>query len=568
MNRSKLIDRMRRLAWVAVATVAAITLSSCVSIPTGGPVLTGREVSEQSLDTGSEVIPEGPIAGAEQEVILSGFLAAHSGSGNFDVARQFLSSDFADEWDPRESVLVRTGGTDLERLNATAIAYNIVVSAIVDRDGLYTPYPSEPQTLDFQFVQENGEWRISAAPDGIVLSAGTFARLFKAYPLYFLDPAREALVPDLRWFPGGAAATRIVSALLNGPPAWLEGAVVTAFPEGTQLSAPRRVAVNSDVAVVNLTDEVLSANESQRQLMRVQLEASLSKIGSIPSVELSVGGVPLAMGPIGQSAPQLRPQVDSRMLVLRDGEFGYLANNKVTPIEGISDKVVATKPTEATLGVDGTVAATLGAGGAYLVRSEVQEPLLVDARPGLIAPTLDRFGYVWTVQRSDPGSIHVSDRDGNQLPVQANLPGDAEIVSLEVSRDGARIAALLATSAGPRLVVSSIIRDQNQDSVPIALGSEPRVDMTVDSGTAIDATWVDELSVAVLSDVGGKAEVVSIQVGGVRKDLGSPGEGAVAVVGGNNENGLRVLGADGVVSSRRGSGWQGGVTVSLLATQR
>ena len=566
MNRSKLNDRMRRLAWVAVATVAALALSSCVAIPTDGPVLTGRGVSELQQDSGSEVIPEGPTAGAAQEAILSGFLTAHSGSGNFDVARQFLTSDFAEEWDPRESVLVRSGSTDVERLSETGVAYDIIVSAIVDRDGLYTPYPLEPQTLTFQFEQENGEWRISAAPDGIVLSAGTFTRLYRDYPLYFLDPGREALVPDLRWFPRGTAATRIVSALLNGPPAWLEGAVGTAFPEGTQLSTPRRVAVESSVAVVDLTDEALSANESQRQLMRLQLEASLSRIST--SVELSVEGNPLAIAPLGQSAPRVRLPVDPRMLVVRDGEFGYLSNDRITVIEGVSNKVIATNPTDVTLGARGTTAATLGDGGAYLVRADAQEPLLVDSRPGLIAPTLDGYDFVWTVQRSDPGSILVSDRDGNQAPVQTALPRDAEIVSLEVSRDGARIAALLATSDGTRLVVYSILRDQNQDSIPVALGSEPRVDLIVDNGTAIDATWVDELWVGVLTSEGGETEVSSIQVGGARKGLGNPGAGAVAIVGGNNENSLRVLGADGVVSSRRGSGWQSGVTVSVLATQR
>ncbi|HEU4807591.1 MAG TPA: LpqB family beta-propeller domain-containing protein [Homoserinimonas sp.] len=567
MNSAKLSRRMRRLALVAGVTLAAMALSSCVTIPTGGPVITGREVSEQELGPGSEVIPEGPVAGADQETILSGFIAAHSGSGNYDAARQFLSNPLAEEWEPRESVLIRTGNTDIERLGETAMAYNIVVSAIVDRDGLYTSYPAAPQTLAYEFVQEAGEWRISAAPDGIVLSSGTFSKLFSGHTLYFLDPARQFLVPDLRWFPGGTAATRVVTALLNGPPAWLEGAVGTAFPDGTQLSSPRRVAVEDDVAMVDLTEEALAANEGQRQLMRVQLEASLGKVPSISSVELSVGGTPLSITPLGRTGPQLRPQVDSRMLVLRDGEFGYLANNRITAIDGLSEKIIATNPTEVTLDSSGTVAATLGAGGASLVRADADEPTLIDSRPGLIAPTLDGYGYIWTVQRSAPGSILVTDREGKQSAVQTTLPSDAEIVSLEVSRDGARIAALLATNAGTRLVVASIIRDQNQGFVPISLGSEPRVDLIVDGGTAIDATWVDELSVAVLSRISGAAEVTSFEVGGKRTDLGNPGA-AVAIVGGNGENGLRVLGADGVVSVRRGSGWQSGTAVSLISTQR
>jgi hypothetical protein len=568
MRSSRFTTRMRRLSLVAVATVVAVGLSSCVTIPTSGPVVIGREVSEDGSGPRSEVVPEGPVAGADQEAILRGFIDAHSGSGNYDVARQFLSSTLADEWEPRESVLVRAEATNtrIDRLGDNAVEYDFVLAATVDRDGVFTAYPSAPQTLGYEFVQEGGEWRISAAPDGIVLRNGTFFELFSRHSIYFLDPTRQALVPDLRWFPGGTAATRVVNALLNGPPEWLQQAVGTAFPEGTLLSSPRRVAAE-EVAVVDLTKEALASNEAQRQLMRAQLEASLGNIRNITSVELSVGGTPLTISPLGPSAPQLRPQVDSRMLVMQEGEFGYLANERITPIDGLSEKVAATNPREATLAENGTVAATLGDGGVYLIRTSTQNPVLVDGRAGLIAPSLDRYGYIWTAQQSDARSIRVIDLEGNQTTVQTTLPADADIVALEVSRDGARIAVLLSTSAGTRLVVASIIRDQNQEYVPTSLGSAPRIDLIVDSGTAIDATWVDELTVATLSRVGGETQVNSLEVGGVHTELGSPGP-AVAIVGGNNENSLRVLGENGVVSVRRGSGWQSGPTVSLIATQR
>jgi hypothetical protein len=484
------------------------------------------------------------------------------------VARQFLSRGFADTWDAGESVLIRTGSATTERLGENTIAYNIVVSATVDRDGTYNEYPVAPQSLAYEFVQENGEWRIDAAPDGIVLSTGTFTNLFSEHTLYFLDPNRQALVPDVRWFPSGTAAFRVVSALLNGPPAWLQGAVGTAFPEGTQLSSPRRVAIEDNgVAVVDLTEEALSANETQRQLMRLQLEASLGAVPSVSTIELTVGGTPLMIAPMGPTAPQLRPQVDSRMLVLRDGEFGYLANDRITVIEGLSEKVVATNPTDVTLSSTGTVAATLGENGVSVVRAGVDNPVLIDDRPGLIAPTMDGYGYVWTVQRSAPGSIRVSDLEGNQFAVPTTLPSDGQIVSLEVSRDGARIAALLATDAGSRLVVASIIRDQNQAYLPVSWGSEPRVDRIIDSGDALDATWADELSVATLSRVNGTTEVVSHQIGGKQNDLGNPGP-AVSIVGGNTEASLRVISEDGIIFSRRGSGWQSSGEATLIATQR
>src|SRR5690554_728310 len=155
MSRRFPANRMRGLALVAASAAAVLTLTSCIAIPNSGAVITGREVSEQGLERGLEVIPDGPIAGADQQAILSGFIAAHSGSRSYDVARQFLSRDFADDWAPGESVLIRTGGATMERLGENTMAYNIVVSATVDRDGMYNEYPVAPQSLAYEFVQEN-----------------------------------------------------------------------------------------------------------------------------------------------------------------------------------------------------------------------------------------------------------------------------------------------------------------------------------------------------------------------------------------------------------------------------
>jgi hypothetical protein len=408
--------RMRRGVAIALASLVAATLSACVGIPTSGSVIAGRAVSEQEPG-GVEFVPEGPVSGADQETILRGFVAAFNGSGDYEVAREFLSGGFAGQWNPRESVLVRTGSVRYNQVDDATMDYTINTSAAVDANGTYTAFPSAPQTQRFHFVQEEGEWRISSAPNGIVLSSGTFATIFSEHILYFLDPSRQSLVPDLRWFPGGTAATRIVSALLAGPPPWLLGAVGTAFPDGTQLTSPKRVAVDSDVAIVDLTADALEANREQRQLMRVQLEASLGRLASISTVSISVDGTPLVIADLGADAPQSHPQVDGRMLVFKDGQFGYYANGRLAPISQISEQVAATSPTDAILGAGGAVAATLGKAGVYIVvaaepDSAPPQAMLVDPRPGLIGPSLDPYGYVWSAQRSSPASIRVFTQQG------------------------------------------------------------------------------------------------------------------------------------------------------------
>lgn len=556
----------RRLTAVAIACLLGVVLSACASIPHSGPVITGDEVSERELG-GTEFVVAGPAAGDSREQILQGFIDAYKSSGDYEVARQFLSSSFVSEWDPRQSVLVRTGSERLSVIDETSMHYVISTNASVDAAGIYTPFPDAPATLRYEFVQEDGEWRISSAPDGIVLAGAAFRTIFGQHVLYFLDPSGKNLVPDLRWFPSGTAATRIVSALLAGPPPWLQGAVTTAFPDGTQLTSPKRVGVESTTAIVDLTVEALAADATGRQLMRLQLEASLGRVASISSVSISVNGAPVAIPDATAGLPQAHPQVDSRSLILQGDQFGYYANGRVAPIEQLSDKAVALAPTAATLGSSGTVAAVLGRDGVSLVRASQEAPLLLDTRPGLIAPSLDGYGYVWSVPADQPTAIRAYDFDGEQTDVSVTLPTDARIVSFDVSRDGARAAVLLSTAAGPRLIVAAIIRDPNQAQAPLTLG-EPIIDTTGDGGDAIDATWLDEITVATLTNDAGASTVLAHRIGGEHTELGNPAP-SVSIVGGNGESGLRVLGADGIISARRGSGWQQtDIEASFIATQR
>jgi hypothetical protein len=560
-------DTTLRRSLVAVVCVLGMLLTGCVSIPRSGSVMTGQEVSERRLDP-TEFVVSGPAPGATRDQILRGFIDAYKSSGDYEVARQFLSSTFVNEWDPRQSVLVRSESSS-ERfvdISETAMQYVVTTDAAVDASGVYSPFPDATATLRYEFVQEAGEWRISLAPDGIVLADPAFATIFSEHVLYFLDPGAQNLVPDLRWFPSGTAATRVVSALLAGPATWLQGAVTTAFPDGTSLSSPKRVGVESGVAMVDLTVEALSSDSTTRQLMRHQLEASLS-LPSISSVSISVNGAPVPIPDAGGGLPQAHPQVDSRPLILQGDQFGFYANGKITAIDQLSDKVVALGPRAATLGSSGTVAAVLGVQGASIVRSSQDAPLLLDNRPGLIAPTLDSYGYVWTVPADQPSAVRAYNFDGEHVDVVVTLPADARIRSIEVSRDGARLAVLLATGAGPRLIVAAIIRDPNNSQAPVTLG-EPVLDVADGSGDAVSVTWLDEITVAVLSNVASISVVTEFRIGGERSELGNPPISA-AVVGGNGESGVRVLGADGVIFARRGSGWQQtGVEAAFIAVQR
>ncbi len=561
-------DVLRRVTATVTILLLTASLAACGGIPTSGGVQAGGALTEEP--TGDFVFnPLGPSPDADQRAILEGFIAAFTGpQGDYQVAREFLSADFKKEWDPRHSVLIRTGSPTITQIDGLTMDYAFTPKAQLDEFGAYSVTGSVSQTLQFQFVKEKGQWRISQAPSGIVLPESTFLSIFSKHALYFYDLSLRNLVPDERWFAGGTTATRIVTALLVGPPEWLKGAVVSQFPDGTQLTPATTVTIDSTVAQVDLTSEAAGADERQRQLMQLQLSESLVTVPGIASVEISVAGSILAITPMGSDSPVTQRPVDSRPLVLAGGKFGFLSGGEVSPIANLSDAIIGQNPSAVAVGEDATVAAVLSEGGVSVVRAGQSNVRKIDGRAGLIAPAIDDYGYIWSVPRSSPSDIIAFDYEGAGQPVAVTLPSGTNIVSLDISQDNTRLAVLLQTLVGPRLIVAAIIRDPARGYLPTSIGT-PVLDTLIDSDTAVDATWIDRFSVATLTDADAGSMVTAFEIGGQRVSLGRPAAVSVAIVGGNGKTGLRVLGSDNLLESPRGSSWQATSNkVDLIASQR
>jgi len=196
----------RRLAVLLLLPLLlpALLLSGCVSVPFAGGVDPGGPI-EGEVDVDFDFLPSGPSAGATQEEILRGFLAATTAAqDNYRIARSFLAEDVADAWNPYDSTLVRAREGAVERLDDATLTYSVPIVASVDAVGRYSVADStSSQTLPaFRFVQEGGEWRIAELGDGIPdLAAGVPQRVQPAHDLLlgFRVPqpgARPAVVPD------------------------------------------------------------------------------------------------------------------------------------------------------------------------------------------------------------------------------------------------------------------------------------------------------------------------------------------------------------------------------------
>jgi hypothetical protein len=567
------LSRPARRRFVALAVLPAVLLTACVSVPFSGDVEAGGEV-DTGVNVALDFLPSGPSEGASQEELLAGFFAATTASqNNYRIARSYLADDIADVWNPYAITLVRSREGFVERVDDETLSYSVPITASVDAVGRYAVADvATSQTLpEFRFVQEGGEWRIAELGDGILISQQAFPSVFSQHTLFYWDAAFRNLVPDLRWFPTRAeVATRIVRAVLEPPSTWLgQGATVSAIPEGTKLAlAP--VTISAGVAQVDLTNEVLALGDRERQRLRLQIAASLRGVSGFVGVEITVDGNAVAIPDWTADAPDIVPQVDPRVLALSDeGEFGFAARDGIEPIGALSDRVLELGATAVTLARTPTLAAVLAEDGVWAVSTGDAPSVLLDNRAGLIDPSIDGYTFVWSVPTLG-GEIHATELDGTIHVVESALPDDTRIVSLDVSRDGARVLIMLEGVVGPRLVYAAVIRDEGS-SVPIRLG-EFR-DLPLNGERPIDAAWVDEVRVASITASGvvdDEQRLVELhEIGGRSRPLGLPPE-ATQIVGGNGGvEGIRVLGSAGIVFEPRGSGWQNtGLRAIFLGTQQ
>ncbi|WP_165384995.1 LpqB family beta-propeller domain-containing protein [Cryobacterium sp. SO1] len=549
---------------LAVVTALTLLLGGCSSIPRNGVVQAGQDVVAGE-NPAPVFLPDRPRDGASMEEILTGFIgAATSPDNNYEIAREFLTADFSDTWKSDSGVTVEDGsGRIIAPVDETAMLVSVRPVAEVNSIGEYhEDVASANVQLRYEFAQVDGEWRISAAPNGTVLDQSTFEDVFSAQSLYFFDPDYQFLVPDVRWYPRGASMpTKIVNGVLSGPSEWLAGAVTSAFPEGTALTADAVTVVARD-AKVDLNSEALNADAVALQRMKSQLENSLPA-GLTVTITINRNSQDIAA--LGGNEPQVNPRVDARALVLRDGEFGFLAatGKTISLLSGLSESIAALTPSAVTLSPSQTAAAVLTGSGVYGVRVG-EDARQLDPRLNLLAPSIDGSGYVWSVPTDRPNELFVYNTQGAAQAVPTPWQDASAITALKVSRDGTRVIALLRAAGELRLVMAAVLRE---NGAPVGLGDP--VQLAADTGTPVDATWIDQATVAYLSlQPDGENRITAHEIGGASVQLESSA-GISTITGSNLLRDLRALSVDGSLLVQRGIGWQERIdAVTLVATQQ
>ncbi|MFB7250267.1 LpqB family beta-propeller domain-containing protein [Microbacterium sp. NPDC056234] len=543
---------------VAVVVLAA-ALTACAGLPTSGPVQAGLPVGDVEADSPFTERASSPISGAGPEVIVAGFLEASiTPTDNWSIAREFLTSDLADTWRPGAGITIDVAGSrsyassvdtpeELDSADEADVRVDLDQRASVDADGRYTEAAGDTE-LAFRLERDDdGEWRIASAPDGIVLDEGSFQQVYSRYSLQYYDQSWRHLVPDVRWYPRGSnVATSITQAAIEGTPSdWLQPAVHSAFPADVLLDG-NSVPVTEQVASVALTDAALSLDAATLARMRTQLEKSLAATG-VSEVRFTVNGSELDADEAGLASDSS----DVSTIVLTEDGFGSLVGGEVTPIAGITEPLAQFDEPVSAIDLaqgEGLAAVQLSTGAIWAITNSKANEL--DARPGLVEPSIDPYGYIWSAPTGDPQDVHAWTEDVTSPDIVDAWPEASAISALRVSTDGVRIAALVTIGGRQSVVTAVILRDDS--NVPTGFG--PTHEVVELSTPAQGLVWLGADSLGILTE-GDEAALRMQIVGGPGSEQTAP-NGSASFAGAKSPAGVRILGADGTLFAPRASAWQ------------
>ncbi|WNM23866.1 LpqB family beta-propeller domain-containing protein [Demequina capsici] len=562
---------MRLRLWAGTALVAL--LAGCATIPGSGPVNVG--ITSAPEEGSFLPLAEGPKDGADPQAIIQGFIAAlPSGfDTDFSVAREYLTPEASRGWNPEASVMVFGSGSLIPTVDqtGTSAVLPVPVTATIDADGRLVEAPDGAETtLDFSLTQgADGQWRISELADGSLLAETFFESLFRRVGLVFATTDGSTQVAETRWFPETNAATRAASELVVGPSPWLADAVSTGFTAAASLEVDS-VVVTDGVAAVRLASDAASS-ASEVELGLAQLQATLTALPDVTSVDVTIGGVPVEAGSASilasaQVPSELAAAIVGSRLGLWDG-----TSLRVTPDSAGALPASATglaqsySGSQTALIVDGTqlvVTSALSVGMSGLVPSDStsadpstpMELETIATGASLVAPSYDVDGWLWTADAGGGAlsAYPVDGISGEAVQLEAEWLQARRIQALAVSRDGARVLVASTVAGQPVMEVAGIVRDAS--GTPVALTEPLQVGVSAGASTAV--TWIDSSTVAALgSRVDGGATPLWIATVGGLTEASTAASDATALTARSGTTSLTVLSAEAGALARSGTGW-------------
>lgn len=495
---------------IVLIAALVLALAGCASLPTSSAPAP-FDVSARD-GSGVQFSAEGPADGSDAETLVSDFLLACAAGPQDDyaTARLFLSSASARAWQPETEILVYdtdtapsvTAGSESD--SGVEVTVSVLGVASIDASGFLTRADASTVSRTFSLVRENGQWRINAPDNLVLMSRAAFTALYSLVNLYFPTAEGTDLVADPRWYPSRRLASHLLAGLVAGPRQPLASVAANAIPAGTTVPS-HGVEVNDGVARVEL-NAVMPTTEGARASLLWELTRTLTQAGDVSQVSVTLSGEVLESRGI-PSVPAY--SLDTLVGAGPDG-VGIVSASGVTNLGGVSD---ASNPTVSP--VDSSLVAWSGADGVYAQRAETSVAFLPGNAP--LGPSVDRYGWVWGPALSS-SSVSVGGGSDGAFTVDIESKSAGEIRAVRISPDGTRALVIRGNEPGAWVGVV----ERGADGRPQVVRSLEKI--TLERGSVIDASWTTSTGlVFVARDAGGgDDQLVTMLLGGLPAAVSLP----------------------------------------------
>jgi hypothetical protein len=519
------IRRSRPILLLVALLTAVATAAGCAAIPDETPA---QGIASGGGGDKSAPAPD-PQPGLQPADLVRAFLDANADpSGTYAAGRPYLTKAAQPKWQPTSSItIIQDTYNTLPEQTRPDHATVLLTAQNVGRlgsDNAFVP-ASTPNALTIQLDKQDGQWRISSPPPGVVMTLDRFNEVYRQTRVYFLDPQRRVLVPDLRYIvsqPTYSQPARVLDQLLAGPSDSMQGAVTSALAPQAVLETGG--VESSDGALLVNLGKVGDTSPANVKLMIAQIVQSLAVVTN-SRIRIEQDGTALSPDRLDWRVSDLpaydigtSPGPDLTGLLVQDGRIKQLADGKpLAGPDGNGSYAVQT----AAQSIDGSELATVSRPSAGVAELRVggltQAASVVDLTAGTMTrPTwvstnsaTDVSNEVWTVADGSRVARVVKSADGAWVarPVNSNdLSQFGQISDLRLSRDGTR-AAVIANS---QLIACAVVRTPNSDTVALRW---PRVLLpdTLTGVVGVDWLLQDQLVVATSSPV---SPIVQVSVDG------------------------------------------------------
>lgn len=523
---------MRLPRLVTALLGAVLLLTGCTGIATSGPV---EEVPMSAQPPGIDVAPQPPQSGVTPTRLVEGFLQAMADpESDYSIARLYLTGAANELWTPAGAI-VFDGAVhgDQESSNITGMEVGRL-----DQGGRYS---AGLRTFhhDFGIQLEDGQWRIGAPPEGLLLSRYIFERYYSQVSLYYMSTAGSHVVPDPIHVPETLVTPpTIVEALLDGPAEAISGAVRNALPPGTRMGIREATLDTQGVVRVDLSGLWSGLSDEARRGIGAQLLWSLTAIPRVTGLVLTNDGLPFALPDYNaQGVLELTTQQGYQVLSraapsndlfgVRDGVAGRLGDpfepfrhgetrygDLAVSLDGVSIALIDEPRAQLWIGPrnrEVTLADTAGLGN-------LRDPQFVLGTLWLLGDELDGTTVLLNVQRS-----------GEVERVRFDPPDGAVISAFGVSPNRARIAIVLSFGEQRILGLATV-----RDSAPTSVVAWQQLHLVADGNLLLtdprSLRWSDETRFALIATQEAGSSVYSVRSDGSEvEDLSPVGVKAVEI---------------------------------------